>query len=129
MSLNPEVAEAIEEIRNTVGTDSVTVREDGEGGAFVIVEGVAPGPLYQQTETWVGFRITFQYPYADVYPHFVRSDLSRRDGRPLGEGTSPTTFEGRPAVQLSRRSNHLNPATDTAVIKLLKVLEWLRTHP
>src|SRR5262249_23637850 len=107
----------------------VTVREDGEGGAFVIIEGVDPGPLYQQTETWIGFRITFQYPYADVYPHFVRGDLSRRDGRPLGEGTGSAAFEGRPAIQLSPRANHLTPATDTGVIKLLKVLQWLRAHP
>ena len=129
MTMNPEVADAIEKIRATVQPSLVTVREDGEGGAFVIVEGTDPGPLYEQPDTWIGFRITFQYPYSDVYPHYVRGDLTRRDQQPLGEGTSPATFEGRPAIQLSRRSNHLNPATDTAVIKLLKVLTWLRTRP
>lgn len=129
MATTPEVADAIEKIRATVTPNPVTVREDGEGGAFVIVEGADPGPLYTQTDTWIGFRITFQYPYADVYPHYVRGDLSRRDQRALGDGTSPATFESRPAIQLSRRSNHLNPATDTAVLKMLKVLEWLRTHP
>lgn len=39
-----------------------------------------------------------------------------------------TAFEDRPAVQISRRSNRLNPATDTAVIKLHKVLAWLRSR-
>jgi len=39
-----------------------------------------------------------------------------------------TTFENRTAVQISRRSNRLDPATDTALIKLHKVLEWLRTR-
>jgi hypothetical protein len=129
MTMNPEVADAIEKIRATVQPSLVTVREDGEGGAFVIVEGTDPGPLYEQPHTWIGFRITFQYPYSDVYPHYVRGDLTRCDQQPLGEGTSATTFEGRPAIQLSRRSNHLNPATDTAVIKLLKVLTWLSTRP
>ena len=42
---------------------------------------------------------------------------------------SPTTFEGRPAIQISRRSNHINPRTDTALIKLQKVLTWLTTRP
>ena len=92
-----------------------TVREDGEGGAFVIVEGVDPGPLYEQPDTWIGFRITFQYPYSDVYPHYVRGTWRAPTSGRLGEGPARSTFEGRPAVQLSRRSNHLNPVTDTAV--------------
>jgi len=127
MALTDEVAEAVEEVRATFDQMKVEVREDGEGGAFVFVEPVDPGEQYEQRATWIGFRITFQYPNADVYPHFVRGDLSRRDGRALGDGTSVTTFEGRPAVQLSRRSNHLNPESDTAVLKLLKVLQWLRS--
>ena len=60
------------------------VRDDGEGGGFVFVEPLDPGPTYVQRETWIGFRITFQYPYADVYPHFARGDLARVDG---GNGT------------------------------------------
>lgn len=126
--MTPEVAEAVDEIRSSFQESAVDVREDGEGGAVVFVEPVDPGPQYQQRSTWVGFRITFQYPYSDVYPHFVRGDLARVDGAPLGEGTSVTSFEGRPSVQLSRRSNRLNPETDTAVIKLHKVLAWLRSR-
>ena len=65
-----------------------------------------------------------------MYPHFVRSDLQRKDGRPLGEAvTGGHTFLGRSALQLSRRSNRLNPAVDTALLKLMKVLQWLSTHP
>ncbi len=126
--MTPEVAEAIEEIRSSFPEAAVDVREDGEGGAVVLVDPVDPGPQYQQRATWVGFRITFQYPYSDVYPHFVRGDLARVDGAPLGEGTSVTTFERRPSVQLSRRSNRLNPETDSAAIKLHKVLTWLRSR-
>ncbi len=129
MALTPEVAEAVDEIRDAfpeVDVD-VAVREDGQGGAFVVVDPVDPGVQYEHRATWIGFQITFQYPYSDVYPHFVRGDLVRIDGAALGEGTSATTWEGRPAVQLSRRSNHLDPTTDTAVLKLLKVLEWLRS--
>ncbi|MEU7692553.1 hypothetical protein [Microbispora hainanensis] len=129
MAITREVAAAIDGIRTTVDPSPVTVREDAEGGAYVIVESIALSDAYEQSETWIGFHVTFQYPYADVYPHFVRGDLARRDGQPLGEATSPSSFEGRVAIQLSRRSNRLNPAVDTAAIKLVKVIQWLRTRP
>jgi hypothetical protein len=112
------------------GEKRIEVQEDGQGGVYVIVNDVDIGTIYEQSTTWVGFRIVFNYPYADVYPHFVRSDLVRKDGRPLGDGISGGhLFLGRAALQLSRRSNRLNPATDTAATKLLKVVQWLATHP
>ena len=127
--MTPEVSTAIEEIRDAYQGSTVEVHEDGAGGAWVIVEPIDPGPTFVQRETWVGFQITFQYPAADCYPHFVRPDLARVDGQPLGDATSAGTFgfDQRPGIQLSRRSNRLNPATDTAEIKLTKVIEWLRS--
>lgn len=125
----PAVAEAVEEIRATFDGAAVTVRPDGEGGTYVRIDPVDPGPPYAQRETWIGFRITAQYPYSDVYPLFVRHDLRRADSQALGEGiTANQTFDGQPAVQVSRRSNHLNPATDTAAIKVLKVLSWMASR-
>jgi len=125
-SVTPEVAIAIEELEATFPDCHVVVRADGEGGCWVVIEGVPLGPPHAQSDTWLGFRITFQYPNADVYPLFVRNDLSRLDGAPLGEGMSMNTFDGRPAVQVSRKSNHLDPRVDTAVGKVLKVLLWLQ---
>jgi hypothetical protein len=127
--LTPKVTEAVEQIRTNFPENALLAREDGQGGALVRMEALPLGTPYAQSETWVGFRVTFQYPYADVYPHFVRPDLSRLDGRALGEAISPSTFDGQPALQISRRSNHLNPAIDTALMKLLKVLDWLRRRP
>lgn len=51
-----------------------------QGGAVVIVERRDLDERYVQGETWIGFQITFQYRYSDVYPHFVRGDLARADG-------------------------------------------------
>lgn len=127
--MTPAVAEAIEEIRVTFEVATVTVKDDGEGGTYVRIDPVDPGAPYAQRETWIGFRITAQYPYADVYPLFVRHDLSRVNGQALGEGMAPNnSFDGQPAVQVSRRSNHLNPATDTAALKVLKVLRWMASR-
>ena len=125
----PAVRRALENLERAFPGYRITVQEDGEGGANVIMEDLELGPPYEQATSWVGFRIGFQYPYADVYPHFVREDLKRLDGKPLGEGMSPGSFLGKPAVQISRRSNNLNAAAQTAALKLLKVLEWLRTRP
>lgn len=127
MTTTPAVSKAIEEIRETFAETAVAFDEDGDGGAWVIVESVPLGEIYAQDETWIGFQITFPYPEADVYPHFVRLDLCRMDGAPLGEGFQPVTWGPRaePGIQLSRRSNRLDPALDTAATKLLKVLKWL----
>jgi hypothetical protein len=125
----PVVQRAIAELRSTFHDCAVEAEPDGSGGAYVVVRGISLGAPYVQSETWIGFQITFQYPYADVYPHFACPDLARSDGRPLGEGLGAAQFRNQQAVQISRRSNKLDPATDTATLKLLKVLQWLRSHP
>jgi hypothetical protein len=128
--MQPQIERAIGEIRSSFPDCKVETEPDGAGGAHVLVHDMPLGPPYAQERIWVGFQITFQYPYADVYPHFTCHDLARTDGKPLGEGIgNGANFRGKPAVQLSRRSNKLNPATDTAALKLLKVMQWLRTHP
>lgn len=129
MALKEAVTQAISEIRKRFDGHEVEVAEDGEGGAYVTVKDLEVGPLYVQRTTWLGAQIVCTYPYADVYPHFCRGDLTRVDRRELGEGTSRTTWRERSAVQLSRRSNQLNAEIDRADLKFLKVLEWLRTHP
>lgn len=124
------VARAIEELKETFPDATVNVTPDGEGGAYVTVDPVPLSDVYQQVETWIGARITFQYPFCDVYPLYVREDLTRRDKAALGEAISTgVRFNERMAVQLSRRSKHWNAAVDTAALKFLKALSWLRSRP
>ena len=125
--MTPEVERAVEELRACFADTEVDAVGTGDGGARVTIARVDPGPSYVQCETWVRFAISYQYPHADVYPLFVRPDLARADGRPHGEGFARAEFHSEKALQLSRRSNRLNPATDTAALKVAKVLEWLRT--
>ncbi len=128
--MKAEVQRAIEEIRATFAQHGLHERDDGEGGAYVVVEGIDPGPKLEPSPVWIGFRITFQYPYADVYPHFVDGGLRRKDGRPLGEAMSPVqAFEGRPAIQISRRTNRPDARFETAARKLLRIIDWLRNRP
>ena len=92
--MTPEVEEAVREIGAAFPGSRLEQVEDGQGGAIVTIHEVPiDGSRYSQSDTWVGFHITHTYPYADVYPHFVRHDLSRRDGKPLGDGTSIGSFQ------------------------------------
>ena len=122
----PTVAQAIEEIRCTFEGCGVEAEADGSGGAFVVVTGIRLGCPYAQEAVWIGFQITFQYPYADVYPHFTNPELARLNGGGLGEGFGLGSFRAQRAMQISRRSNRLNPQKDTAALKLLKVVGWMK---
>lgn len=127
--LKSAVEAAIVNLREYFQGLELVVKEDTQGGAEVLIENVPltiSGHPYAQEATWVGFRIPFQTPYADIYPVFVRGDLIRRDGKALGSGTSKTKFLGREAVQLSRRSKNRDPELETVVDKIVKVLTWLQ---
>lgn len=140
--MTPEVEEAIAEINAHFVGHTVLVAPDKDGGACVIVEAVELGATYAQDDTWFGFHITHACPYADVYPHFVRGDLSRADNRALGEALSgghqfpqPGVVVGdvmpsRPAVQISRRSNKREAGSclETPILKAIKVLRWLMSR-
>ena len=125
--MTPEVAEAVEEIRQTFSGHPVEVEDEAQGGAFVIVRGLDVGERFKPATTWLGFLIPFQYPEADVYPHFTEASFARADGAALGTGLTAGSWRGNPAVQVSRRSNRWNPAADTAAGKLLKVIHWMKS--
>jgi hypothetical protein len=125
-----EVTKAIEEIRRRFPDSTVEVRETGDGGAHVRVDSVDLGPTYTEAtrRTWIAFKIGHDYPFSDVYPHHVRRDLARADGGAHGQGFGQACAEGwaTDSVQLSRRSNHRDATLETALLKLLKVLDWAR---
>jgi len=127
ISVTPEINLAIKGIKENFSESEIMVLADSDGGAYVTISPVMLGEQYLDSESWIGFHITFQYPHADIYPHFVNDDLKRKDGKGLGEGMSTSTFDGKPAIQISRRSNHLDPDRDTALLKLLKVIDWVRS--
>lgn len=125
--MTPEVVKAIDEVKNSFPNAKVEVKEDGSGGAFIVVDPIQLNTeKYKQSKTWAGFQITHTYPYADVYPHFVRGDLQRKDKQPLGQGfATDQKFDERPAIQVSRKSPQRKAELENAAIKLLKVIEWL----
>src|SRR5947208_1589663 len=125
--MTPEVETAVQEIRNSFAGHRTDVEPEAQGGAYVTVHDLDIGDRHEPFRSWVGFLITFQYPRADVYPHFIDPAVRRADGQPHGAGISgPTNWNGRQALQVSRRSSRWDCTIDTAVGKLHKILAWLR---
>ncbi len=131
--MTDSVQQAIAEIRAAFPGHKLDVEPDADGGAYVKVHDLGLGDEYEPSVSWLAFRITFQYPFADIYPHFCIPILKRKDSRPLGAGFNlnnqwQTPKASEPAIMLSRRSNRLDPETDTAALKLAKVLDWIRSR-
>ena len=123
-----EVAMAIGELQAQFEGAAIASRDDGQGGAFVVLEPVCLGPRFEPNESWVGFHITAQYPYADIYPVFVGADIVRVDGRPFQAPVTPNhKFEGRPALQVSRRNSSAQTGLQTAKTKILKIINFLES--
>lgn len=132
-ALNTAVAEALADIRTSFRAHQVDHEPDGQGGVFIRVYDLEIGRGFNHSTSWIGFQITFQFPFADIYPHYLRADLTRADGAalapPMHVNHSFALPSGAlPAVMLSRRSNNRDPETDTATVKLAKILDWLRAQ-
>ena len=128
--MKQDVANAIEELKGAFPSSQVCSREDGSGGAYVIVEDVAIGDRYRPSSTWVGGHITALYPYADIYPLFMGDGVRRVDGVAFEAPVTPgAQFFDRAALQISRRNNHTQNYPQTAVAKFLKVLHFLEELP
>ncbi len=127
--VNSAVQRAVDEVRLTFAGHQVTTASDGSGGAYVVIADLALSERFAQTTTWLGFQLSYLYPATDVYPHYVRFDLTRRDSAPLGAGYSQTIwgYNDTPAIQISRKSNRWNPKIDTAALKAVKVLAWVNS--
>ena len=124
--MKQNVANAIEELKRAFPSSDICSQEDGEGGAYVIIENVEIGCRYLPSSTWLGGHITALYPYADIYPLFMADNVRRVDGVAFEPPVTPgAQFFERPALQISRRNNNTQHYVQTAVAKFLKVLHFL----
>lgn len=124
--MKQRVFTAIEELKRAFPDSQITHNEDGQGGAYVIIESIDIGKQYVPSITWMGGHIDALYPYADIYPVFIDANVQRADGTTF---TAPITsghaFMQRPAIQISRRNNRINNALQTAVAKFLKIISFM----
>jgi hypothetical protein len=138
--MKPAVEQAIAEIQDAgVGTDVESVPA-ADGGAYVRVTGIAIGSAFSPSVTWISFQITWSYPDADCYPHFMDAAVTYVGDGPAPnehpEGNLPTSMTRgalapgfqQAAIQVSRRSNRRDAETDSALQKLLRVIDFVRTR-
>jgi hypothetical protein len=138
--MKPAVEAAIADIRAGFPDHEVRVKPDSDGGAYVIIDSLEIGDSFTPHMSWLGFQITWTCPESDTYPHFI--DLGVRY---VGQGETPNQYpEGNlptsmtrnatmpgfelAAIQVSRRSNHRNAATDSPFQKLLRIIEFLASR-
>lgn len=125
--MTPTVAAALEGLQKAFPNASVTVlREDGNGGAFVVLDGVELGPKFSPVKTWFGAQLPSNLPYADIYPLFMGADVKRADGVALTGPLAGLTWEDRQAIQVSRRNNRM-VGGQSAVAKFVKVIDFVRS--
>lgn len=128
------VRTACESLRLAYPTVQMSTYPDGQGGLWVEFTEIPIGATYVQDGTFLVFCLPFNLPGGDIYPMFVRPDLSRADGAPLGEGFAVTQLSwsgeqtSRPVTQLSRRTRGGAFTSQTAAQKVAKVLHWLETR-
>jgi len=127
--MTPDIEKATKEIRSYYSKNKIEIEDVADGGARVIVHDIQLSEIYTPKITWIGFIIGFQYPRADVYPHYIDHTIIRSDGKPFGGGFSgPVKWQERDCIQISRKSNKLDPSVDTAATKLAKVIEWINSQ-
>lgn len=128
--MKTEVATAIAELQRAFPSSTVDAVDDGQGGAYFTLAGIDLGERYVPRHAWLSAHIPAQYPYADIYPLFMDPEVRRADG--LGYDVPVTlgaSFNGRPAIQISRRNNHAHMHPQTAVSKIIKILDFLENLP
>ena len=126
--MTPSTALAIEGLKKAFPKATVTVlAEDGNGGAYVLVDGVELGSKFNTTKTWFGAHLPASLPYADIYPLFMGPEVARADGVALAGPFSSVTWQNRQSIQISRRNNRM-PNGQSAAAKFVKVVDFVRSQ-
>lgn len=126
--MKDSIVEAIDELKMVFGNDNVILTPEKDGGAYVMVKKIELGAKFNCPHIWCSFYINYLYPASDIYPHYVSPELCFSNGEKLN-GPFSTVIENKnkdKCIQVSRRSNRWNPAQDTALLKLEKVLKFIK---
>jgi hypothetical protein len=131
--ITPDVGTAITAIQGQV-PGHLTHWPDGIGGAHVFIDSVNLGPPFVQQVTWVAFHVPHTLPDGDIYPLWMRPDLARIDGGPIGKANATgqnfmhqnQMWLTEPAVLVSLRSSGRDPNIDSPARKVARVLATVR---
>lgn len=127
--MNTNVDKALAELRMQFRDTNISVTEDGNGGAYFVIEKVDIGRYFVPSETWLGGHITAAFPFADIYPMYMDADLKRAGGKAFVAPVVPINgWQGRPAIQVSRINRAAASEPQSAAFKVLRVIDFLRKY-
>lgn len=123
------VERALSELKRQFDGHSITVTEDGVGGAFFSIEGLDLGPGFSPSQSWLGGHITAAFPFADIYPMYIDGSVRRANGQAFAPPVVPiAVWQGRPAIQVSRINRNAANEAQSASFKVARVLDFLRRY-
>ena len=68
--------------------------------------------------------------FRSIYPVFIGSEITRVDGVPFAAPvTAGHNFEGRAAIQISRRNGTAEAGLQKATAKILKIIDFMEKLP
>lgn len=127
--MNINVEKALIELRTQFNDVHISVTEDGGGGAYFVIEKVDIGQHFVPSETWLGGHITAAFPFADIYPMYIDAAIKRAGGKAFSAPVVPIPgWQGKPAIQVSRINRAAASEPQSAALKVLRVLDFLRRY-
>jgi hypothetical protein len=128
-AVTPAVATAIDGVRRAFADVLVHAWTSGQGGASVVIDDLELGPVWTPARSWLGFMVSYLHLETDCYPHYISQEVRRIDGEPLkAPFHAGQTFDGSPAIMVSRRSPGRDPLLDTPARKTQSVLQFIRSQ-
>ncbi|MRT30428.1 hypothetical protein [Herbaspirillum sp. CAH-3] len=128
-----DVQKVVAILQREFSGSSVTFTDDGSGtgGGWVIIDPVTIGDRYTKNQTWMGAHLNGLLPFADIYPLYIGSDVQQASGAGHFPAITPGhNFQGKAALQVSKRTNHtLVPTAEAAAMKFIKVLHYIKEGP
>lgn len=120
------VEQVLECLRQDFPGKEINFVADGSGGGNVFIEAIDVGSGYLPSTTWIGAHLSSALPFSDIYPLFIGGEVARANGTahqiPITAGHH---FGGRPALQVSKKTNTLDATPEAAALKFTKVLHFL----
>jgi hypothetical protein len=127
--MNASVEKALDDLRKQFAGHLVTHQEDGAGGVYFFIEGVDIGSGFTPSVSWLGGRITAAFPFADIYPMYIDGGIKRTNGLAFAAPVVPiAAWQGRQVLQVSRVNRNAANEPQSASLKVLRVVDFLRRY-
>lgn len=107
--------------------DRVRYEPDGEGGAFVVVEGIDLGANWTVPRAELTFHLAYNYPASAIYPYYLPAGVIPASGS-MPPALQQVVWRETPVIQVSLRHANWDPRRDNALGAVMQTQDWLRSQ-